>query len=179
MKESQITSGVILLIVPITFCTYLFHEFGHWTLGELTGNEMTMSLNNSARKNGHFINEFHALLSAIEGPLFTILQAFIFWIVTKMTKSIYAFSVVFVAVFSRFFTVVLGGFRLQDEWGIASLLQVNEYLIAFIVLLILFMLLWGSSRIMKLNLKAIGYSITFGSFAMLIVIGLDGILNKL
>ena len=163
-------------MVPVTFFTYLFHESGHWTLGELMGNNMTISLNNSAPESGHFINEFDALLSAIGGRLFTILQASVFLIVTKKTRSVYAYSIVFMAVYSRFFSIIFGRISLQDESGISSLLHLNQYLIALIVLLILFILLWRSSRIMNLNLKAIGYFITFGTFAMLMVIGLNALI---
>lgn len=178
LKESQITLRVILFMIPITLFTYLFHEFGHWTLGELLGNDMTLSLNNSTPKSGHFINDSHALWSAIGGPLFTILQASIFLIITKKTKSIYAYSIVFIAVFSRFFSIVFGGISFQDESRISSMLHVNEYLIALIVLLVLFILLWRSSRIMNLNLKAIGYFTIFGTFDMLLVIGLNGLINN-
>jgi hypothetical protein len=76
------------------------HESGHWTFGELTGNEMILSLNNFTPESGHFKNEFQALLSAMGGPLFTILLAVIFLVVTRKTKSIYAYSIVFMAVFS-------------------------------------------------------------------------------
>lgn len=65
LKESQITLRVILFIMSIVFFTYLFHEFGHWTFGELMGNDMTLSLNNSAPKSGYFNNDSHALWSAI------------------------------------------------------------------------------------------------------------------
>ena len=173
LKESKITLSVILFIIPLSFFTYLFHEFGHWTFGELLGNTMTFSLNNSAPQSGHFMNESQALWSAIGGPLFTILQTAVFLIVTKKTKSIYAYSIVFMAVFSRFFSIVFGGIRLQDESRISSMLGVNEYLIALVVLLILFLLLWRSSRIMNVNLKAIGYFTTFSTFAILLVIGLN------
>jgi hypothetical protein len=177
LKESQISLGVILWMIPITFCTYLFHESGHWTLGELMGNDMTISLNNSAPVSGHFNSETAVLLSAIGGPLFTILQALIFSIVSQRTGSIYAFSVVFMAVYSRYFSILFGDFKLQDESGISSLLQVNQYLIALIVLFILFLILWKSSRRMGLNLKAIGYFITFGTLNMLIVIGTNAIIT--
>ncbi len=45
------------------------------------------------------------------------------------------------AVFSRFFSIVFGGLALQDEGVIAHLLSVNPYLIAFVVLLVLFTIL--------------------------------------
>ncbi len=173
IKESQIDWKVIIAFIPIAFITYLFHEFGHWTFGELLGNDMTLSLNNSAPKNGHFINDSDALWSAIGGPGFTILQGLIFLLLTWLTKSIYAYSITFFAVFSRFFSIVFGGINLQDEARIAAMLDWNKYLVAVIVLTILFVILWRSNRIMKLNNKAIGYFAVLGVFALLIVIGVD------
>lgn len=92
LKESRINWNIVILFVPIAFITYIFHESGHWIVGELLGNEMTLGLNNSAPKSGFFINESHALWSAIGGPFFTMLQAFLFLIISWITKSIFAFN---------------------------------------------------------------------------------------
>lgn len=173
LKESQINWKVIIAFVPIAFLTYIFHEFGHWTLGELFGNDMTLSLNNSAPKSGQFISESDALWSAIGGPVFTIFQGLIFLLLTWLTKSIYAYSITFFAVFSRFFSIVLGGINLQDEARIAVLLDWNKYIVAAIVLTILSMILWRSNRVMKLSNKALGYFTVLGVFAILIVIGVN------
>jgi len=173
LRESQINWKVIVSIIPIAFLTFLFHELGHWTFGELLGNEMTLSLNNSTTKNGYFLNDSDALWSAVGGPLFTIIQALIFLFVTWKTKSNIAYSIAFFAVFSRFFSIVFGGINLQDEARIASLLGINKYLIAAIVLSILSLILWKCNRIMKINLKALGYYIVIGVFAILIVIGFN------
>lgn len=173
LKESQIDWKVIIAFIPITFFTYLFHEFGHWTLGELFGNEMTLSLNNSSPQNGHFIDDSDALWSAIGGPVFTILQGLVFLLLTWLTKSIYAYSITFFAVFSRFFSMIIGGINLQDEARIAAMLDLNKYLVAAITLSILSLIFWRSNRIMKLNNKAIGYFTVLGVFAILIVIGVN------
>ena len=161
LKESQIDWKVIIAFIPIAFITYFFHEFGHWTFGELLGNDMTLSLNNSSPKNGHFIDDSDALWSAIGGPAFTILQGLLFLLLTWLTKSIYAYSITFFAVFSRFFSIVFGGINLQDEARIAAMLDLNKYLVAAIVLTLLFLILWRSNRIMKLNNKAFGYFAVF------------------
>jgi hypothetical protein len=173
LKESQINWKVIISFVPIAFITYIFHESGHWLFGELLGDDMTISLNNSAPESGYFMNANHALWSAIGGPVFTMIQALIFLLITWKTKSIYAYSIAFFAVFSRFFSIVFGGINLQDEAGIASLLDVNKYLIAAIVLTILFLILWRCIRIMKLNLKAVGYFTVLGTLVILIVISVN------
>lgn len=122
---------------------------------------------------GHFINNSDALWSAIGGPVFTILQGLIFLLLTWLTKSIYAYSITFFAVFSRFFSIVFGGINLQDEARIAQMLDWNKYLVAAIVLTILFLILWISNRIMKLNKKAIGYFAVVGVVAIVIVIGVN------
>ena len=173
LKESQIDWKVIIAFIPIAFFTYLFHEFGHWTLGELFGNEMTLSLNNSSPQNGHFIDDSDALWSAIGGPVFTILQGLVFLLLTWLTKSIYAYSITFFAVFSRFFSILFGGINLQDEARIAEVLDLNKYFVAAITLSILSLILWRSNLIMKLNNKAIGYFTVLGVFAILIVIGVN------
>ena len=173
LKESQIDWKVIIAFIPIAFITYLFHEFGNWTFGELSGSEMMLSFNNSAPKNGRFISDSNALWSAIGGPVFTILQGLIFLLFTWLTKSIYAYSITFFAVFSRFFSIIFGGINLQDEARIAVMLNCNKYLVASIVLTILFLILLKSNRIMKLNKKAIGYFTVLGVIAILIVIGVN------
>ncbi|MCY1633266.1 hypothetical protein [Marinifilum sp. D737] len=178
LKESQIDWKIIILFLPIAFFTFFFHEFGHWTFGEILGNDMTLSLNNSTTSNGNFKDASHALWSAIGGPLFTIIQALLFSFVVWKTKSILAYSFVFVAVFSRFYSIVFGGIvLLQDETRIALKLGVNKYLISGIVLAILFSILWKCHKILKLNLKALGYFIVLGVFAILIVIGLNELIK--
>ncbi|PLW97091.1 MAG: hypothetical protein C0593_09440 [Marinilabiliales bacterium] len=54
LKESQINIYVFLVFIPIAFLSYLFHEFGHWTFGEILGDDMVLSLNNAAPKSGVF-----------------------------------------------------------------------------------------------------------------------------
>ncbi len=173
LKESRINGTVVISFIPIAFITYIFHEFGHWIFGELLGNDMILSLNNSAPKSGYFINDSHALWSAIGGPVFTMIQALLFLLITWITKSIFAYSIVFFAAFSRFFSIVFGGINLQDEARIATMMETNKYLIAAIVLTILFLVLWRCNRIMKLNTKAVGYFTVLGVFAILNVIGVN------
>jgi hypothetical protein len=178
LKESRINWKVIILFIPVAFITYLFHEFGHWALGELCGDDMMISLNNSAPKSGYFMNDSHALWSAIGGPLFTVIQAIVFLLITWITKSIYAYSFVFFAAFSRFFSIVFGGINLQDEARIASLMDANKYVVAAIVITILVLILWRCNRIMNLNMKAVGYFTVLGTLAILMVIGVNALIIR-
>lgn len=176
LRESQIDWKVGAAFIPIAFATYLFHEFGHWTLGELSGTDMIISLNNSAPLDGRFMDDTGALWSAIGGPAFTILQGLVFLFLTWLTRSIYAYSILFFAAFSRFFSLVFGRLDLQDEARIASMVDWNKYLVAAIVLGILLLILWGGVRIVRLNWKAVGYFAVLGVIAILIVIGANEII---
>jgi hypothetical protein len=176
LKESQIDLKVIIAFIPVAFITYLFHESGHWTFGELSGNDMLISLNNCTPRNGKFIKDTDALWSAIGGPLFTIIQAIIFMFFTWLTKSVYAYSITFFAIFSRFFSLIFGGLDLQDEAGIARILDWNKYLVAGIVLTILILILLRCNKIMKFNLKATGYFTVLGVYAILIVLGINALI---
>jgi hypothetical protein len=177
LAESKINWKVALIFIPIAFFTYLFHEFGHWLGGELFGNKMILGLNYSTPKSGSFIKESHALWSAIGGPTFTILQALLFSIIVLITKSVYSYAVVYFAVFSRFFSIVFGSLiSLQDELRISSILNLNKYIIAILVLIILFLILWRSSKVMKFNFKVVCYYSVVSTCAVLFVIAVNKIL---
>jgi len=178
ITESRINREVALLFIPVAFLTYLFHESGHWIVGEMLGNDMVLSLNNANSHSGNYIGKTDGLYISMGGPLFTILQAIIFLALIEKTKSIYAYPVVFFAVFSRFFSLVLGEFSRQDEVRIAAMLDINKYTVAIIVVMVLFLALWRGSYLLKLNLKAIGYYTTLSTLSILMVIGINKLLQS-
>ena len=177
LKESKINWKVALLMIPVAFLTYLFHEFGHWAVGELLGNKMTLSLNNAAPFSGNYIRETDGLFTLMGGPAFTILQAIIFLIVIEITKSVYAYSFVFFAGFIRFFSILFGGFNFQDEAKISAILNIGIYTIAAIVLVILFLIVWRGTYLLKLNIKAIGYYTVLSVISSLLVIETDKLIS--
>lgn len=177
LAESRINRKVALLFIPVAFLTYLFHESGHWIFGEMLGNDMVLSLNNATAHSGNYIGKTHGLYISMGGPVFTMLQALIFLVLIEKTKSIYAYPVVFFAAFSRFFSLVFGGFSRQDEARIAAMLDTGTYTVALIVVLVLLLIVWRSSYLLKLNLKAVGYYTTLSTLSILLVIGATKLLE--
>lgn len=173
LAGSKIDWKVALLFIPVAFLTYLFHEFGHWIVGELLGNDMVFGLNSATARSGYYVDKTHDLYISMGGPVFTILQACIFLVFIEKTKSIYAYPFVFFAAFIRFFSIVFGGFSQQDEARISSTLNIGTYTVAIIVILVLFLTVWRSSYSLKLNLKAIGYFTILSTISSLLVIGVD------
>ncbi len=176
LAESKINWKVALIFIPVAFLTYLFHEFGHWITGEILGNDMVLSLNNATARSGYYLDKSHDLYISIGGPVFTIIQAIIFSTLIEKSKSIYAYPFVFFAAFCRFFSIVFGGFNQQDEARISVMLETGKYTVAIFVILVLFLIVWRSSYLLKLNLKAIGYHTILSTLSILLVIGVDELL---
>jgi hypothetical protein len=160
-----------LLFIPAAYASYLFHEFGHWSVGEILGNRMVFSLNLVWPKNGHFLQASHALYSSIGGPGFSILQAALAWIVIEKFKTLYAYPFAFFPMFSRFFSDFLGGFEKQDEAGMAAMMGTWKYLPAVIVLAILLAIIIRCSYRLNLDARTNGYVLTASTIGQLLVIG--------
>jgi hypothetical protein len=94
---------ICLLFIPVAYLSYLFHEFGHWVIGELLGNKMVYSLNYVWPEKGQYISESHNLYVSIGGPAFTILLSILFLLIIEKYRTIYAYPFVFFQMFMRFF----------------------------------------------------------------------------
>lgn len=168
--ENKIIVRLYLLLMPIAFISYLFHEFGHWTVGEILGNEMILSLNYCWPKAGHYINESHDLYVSIGGPAFTILLAMFSLLILEKYLTIYAYPVLFFQFVLRFFSLVFGGFSQQDEAGISRLTGIGTYTAGIIVLSILILIVIRASYKLKIDLKQNGYFFTVSILCQRLVI---------
>ena len=162
---------LILLFITVAFITYLFHEFGHWSIGEILGNDMAYSLNWVWPKSGQYINTEHGLFVSIGGPAFTILQALIALIVIEKFRTVYAYPFLFFPFFSRFFSLAFGGFSKQDEAHISASLGIGTYTIAILVIVILIIMVWRGSSKFKLGIKENCFFFLISTICELIVIG--------
>ena len=171
-KDSHIKSNIIifLLFIPAGYITYLFHEFGHWIIGEVLGNDMVYSLNRVYPRNGQFLNSTDSLFVNLGGPIFTILQSVLVLLIIEKFKTIYAYPFIFFPVFTRFFTLILGGFSQQDEAKISLALDIGTYTFALIVLLILLLLLLKSSYRLKIGLNYNCYFMAISTACLMLVI---------
>jgi hypothetical protein len=167
-KKMQVR--LYLLFIPAAFFSYLFHEFGHWIIGEILGNEMIFSLNYVWPKAGHYINESHNLYVSIGGPSFTIFLAAVSLLIIEKFASIYAYPILFFQMVLRFFSLLFGGFSKQDEARISFLMGLGTYTVGLIVLIILLLIVIRGSCKLKIDLKNNGYFLTVSVLSMLLVI---------
>jgi hypothetical protein len=161
---------LFLLFIPVAYFSYLFHEFGHWIVGEALGNDMIYSLNYVWPKEGHYLNESHNLYVSIGGPTFTILLALLSLIVLEKYSIIYAYPVLFFQFVLRFFSLVFGGFSKQDEARISSIMELGTYTVGIIVLVILLLIVIRGSYKLKIDLQHNGYFFSISILCQLMVI---------
>ena len=166
-----------LISIPIAFISYLFHEFGHWSIGEILGNKMAYRLNGAWPINGQYINPQDGLYVGIAGPAFSIFQALIALLFVEIFNSKYAFPFLFFPLFMRFFSIAFGGFNKQDEAGISNSLGIGTYAVAILVILISILIIWRGAYKLKLKFKEINFFILISTLCDLLVIGTNSLLT--
>jgi len=168
--DKKLLLKIYLLFIPVAYVSYLFHEFGHWIVGEVLGNKMIFSLNYVWPKSGHYIDASHEVLVLIGGPAFTILLAIISLLIIEKYSTIYAYPFVMFQMVIRFFSLVCGGFYKQDEARISSLLGLGTYTVGIIVLIILFLIVLRASYKLKIDFQNNSYFFTVSILCQLMVI---------
>lgn len=169
---------LFLLFIPVAYVSYLFHEFGHWVVGEVLGNDMVYSLNYVWPNNGYYIGASHDLYVSIGGPAFTILLSMLFLMIIEKYRIPYAYPFVFFQMFTRFFSLAFGGFSIQDEAKISAILELGTYTVAIIVFLLLLLMVLRASYKLKIGLKINSYFFTMSTLCQLIVIGTYEMISK-
>ncbi len=170
MVDKKLLVRLYLLVIPIAYFSYLFHELGHWSVGEILGNDMIYSLNYVWPRTGHYLNESHNLYVSIGGPAFTILLAVVSLLILEKYSTIYVYPFLFFQFVCRFFSLVFGGFTQQDEARISLVIGLGSYTVGIIVLTILLLIVIRASYKLKIDLKHIGYFFTVSILSELMVI---------
>jgi hypothetical protein len=169
--QKPIDLKFFLLFIPVAYGSYLFHEFGHWIVGEMLGNDMVYSLNYVWPKAGTYVHPGHDLYVSIGGPAFSILQSIIALLIIELFKSTYAYPFAFLPWFNRFFSLVFGGFGKQDEARVSAILGIGTYAVAIVVLVILLAIVVRCSHNLKIGLRTNSYILTVSTACQLLVIG--------
>lgn len=139
--------------------TFLMHECTHWVMGELLGYEMIMTLNKAYPAKLSYDKDWHYTLISAVGPLITLLQALIIYLIIKRTsrRNLYPF------LFSCFYLELLSGimnYRNANDLGrISRSINLGLFTIPIIFITIHFLLIYKTSVREKYSSKF--NSITF------------------
>jgi hypothetical protein len=118
----------------------------HFFSGELLGNKMAMTLNSAYPVNGFYLKEWHYAVVSAAGPLFTILQALIFYFLLKRYNNYYLYPCLLIAFFMRFTAMILSFRRSNDEARISTQLGWGMFTLPLIVSIFLFFLVFKISQ---------------------------------
>ncbi|HEU5290748.1 MAG TPA: hypothetical protein VFU05_08915 [Cyclobacteriaceae bacterium] len=131
-RDSLGMSHVIITAVAVV-TTWIIHEFAHWSVGELLGNNMVMTLNTSYPVNAVYSQPWHEHLISAAGPLITILEAIVFYFLIKKTNSRTFFPFLFTCLYMRTLAGVMNLINLNDEGRLSQALGLGTFTIPFLV----------------------------------------------
>ncbi len=169
--QKEIDIRFFLFFMPVAYASYLFHELGHWSVGELLGNQMVYSLNFVWPKDGHYIREGQDLYVLIGGPVFSVVEAMVALLIIERSRVLLAYPFAFFPMFNRIFSLLFGGFSKQDEAKIAVLVNTGPYVVAIIVTAILLFIVIRCSIRLSIKPKSNAYILTAATICQVLVIG--------
>lgn len=143
----------ILIIFIAVLTSTVFHELAHWSMGEILGYEMTASLNGTSLITGEFLYEWEKNLVTIAGPLFTVLQAILLYFLLKKYKSIEFYPFLLFPFVMRFAAGLANFLGPNDEGRLGLSFGIGLLTISIIVCSFLFILVYKTSKELKISLK--------------------------
>ena len=140
--------GWLLVIAPLT---YLVHEAAHWLTGTALGHDMSFSINGVSPA-GAITAHDHLLISAA-GPLVTLAQGIIAFLLVRSRDSVVAYGVLFFALMMRATATGVSLFHLNDEARISDALGLGPWTLPGLMVAALLALTVLASRHLRLGWK--------------------------
>jgi hypothetical protein len=148
------------VLIIATFLTFFFHEMCHWIAYELLGYDAGFTLNGASIKNSSLkLTKTERIITSAAGPIFTICQAIVFYIILKKNKTILLYPFLFLPFVMRLGAGWANKFMPNDEGRISLDLNLNLYAVSSIVVAFLFFLVFKVSK--KNKISIVLNSITF------------------
>ncbi len=148
--------AITLIAVILTF---LVHEFTHWIMGELLGYQMIMTLNTVYPAKSSYDEDWHYTLISAVGPLITLLQALIIYLIIKKTSRTIMYPFLFSCFYLELFSGIMNYRNANDLGRISRSINLGLFTIPIIFITIHFLLIYKTSVREKYSSKF--NSITF------------------
>ena len=151
--KTEITYQYILVSALAVILSFLFHELTHFLTGEVLGYNMKMTLNSASLINGNYNNALHQNIVSISGPIFTIIQAIIFYYIIKKNGNYLLYPFLFVPFLMRVMAMVVSIFNANDEARVSEWLGIGKWTLPILIIAFLFFLVYKCSKQQKYTLK--------------------------
>ncbi len=151
--EAAIGYKYVLITMTAVVFSWMLHEFAHWIVGELLGNDMIMTLNTCYPKSGVYIANWHSAIISGAGPLITIAQALTVYylLINKSSKILFPFLLT--CLYMRTLAGAMNFINLNDEGRISVDLGLGTYTLSIGIVAILFYLTYRISKKQKYTIK--------------------------
>ena len=151
--------------------TNLLHEGGHWLMGAALGLEMKFGLN--AVTYLSTTEPWQRALADAAGPLVTIVQAVIAYVVVQRSASIKAFAFLYAAAFMRLVAGLVSVMHPNDEARLSMYLGLGKWTLPVLVAAGLIVLALHGARRFKLTWKDHLLCYVVASLAVSAIVGID------
>ncbi len=170
MTDQKITFKYILATVGAVIFTWILHEFTHWITSESLGYESIMKLNSVTANDGQERTDWHKVYISGSGPLITILQAIIVFLILRTkgwNKLLY--PLLFTPLYMRLLAGAMNFVNPNDEGRISEFFGLGLFTLSIIVSGLLFLLVYKISN--KYGLKS-----KFNTWTAIIIMVVSSIL---
>lgn len=163
----------VFLILIAVFMTTILHELAHWAMGEILGNKMTATLNGTNSVNGGLQNEWNRNYITMAGPLFTIIQAVMFYFLLKKYRRIELYPFLFFPLVMRFAAGLANFLGPNDEGRFGISIGVGLFTVPIVVCGVLFLLVRSATKEFKISWKFNMLNFTFCCLFLLFLTYID------
>lgn len=162
--------AVLAAACPLTF---VLHEGGHWLAGTLLGHAMRFSLNAVVTASGTSASTLDALMITGAGPLVTLLQGIVAFLLVRRRNALMAYAFLFAAWFMRFAAALVSIVNPNDEARMGLQLGLDAWMLPTAIVLVLLALTglgarrlgvgWRTNVASYLDCSVLFAAIVFGS----------------
>lgn len=146
IQQNKITGKYILVFFIAVLLSWVFHELAHVAAGEALGYNMGMRLNSAFPTAGKFSEDIHYHLISAAGPLFTIIQAIVFFLLMYKKNKPGLYPFLFVCFYMRLLATGISFFNPNDEARISTAMGIGKFTLPVIVTVILFYMVYKISK---------------------------------
>ena len=121
--------------IPLLFfamlMTYVLHESAHWAMGEILGYDMWLKINSVGLAQGEYSTEWHQHLVSAAGPLATVIQGIIAFLIIRKRQAFTAFAFLFSAFIMRLTAMLVSINNPNDEARVSEWLGLGPWTFIF------------------------------------------------
>jgi hypothetical protein len=170
-SSPKIDKQYIAIFAIAVFLSWILHELAHWIVGECLGYTMGMTLNSGFPLSGQYAQNWHYQLISAGGPIFTLCEAILIFILMTKRKRILLYPFIFTCFYLRLLATIISFRNPNDEARISYALGIGKFTLPIISTIILFTLVYKISKSYglstKFNWANLGLVILFSSIIIL------------